>query len=164
MLEEFENNLEEAFPFMKKGESLKEQEAGGGVYDLYSAFGCDCDNGWYELLYDLCSEITEAYKKYGQPVDIVVDQIKEKYGTLRFYYHYKGSEGRCDAIDYPGGVIRFAPISDEGNMLHREISDIVIKWEKKSAEICEKCGKPGVLRDDLPWILTLCDDCYKKII
>ena len=140
MKDELEKKLAEAFPFMQIKETLEEQEAGGGIYDLYGAFGCECDDGWYELLYGLCGEITEAYKKHGQPVDIVVDQIKEKYGTLRFYYH----------------------LSQNNGDLRREISDIVIKWEKKSAEVCERCGKAGVLREDLQWIQALCDECYLK--
>lgn len=141
MKDELEKKLAEAFPFMQIKETLEEQEAGGRICDLYGAFGCECDDGWYELLYGLCGEITEAYKKHGAPVDIVIDQIKEKYGTLRFYYH----------------------LSQNDSDLRREISDIVIKWEKKSAEICERCGKAGVLREDLPWVQTLCDKCYREV-
>ena len=69
MKDELEKKLAEAFPFMQIKETLEEQEAGGGIYDLYGAFGCECDDGWYELLYGLCGEITEAYKKHGAPVD-----------------------------------------------------------------------------------------------
>lgn len=140
MKDELEKKLAEAFPFMQIKEPPKEQEADGRICDLYGAFGCECDDGWYETLFGLCGEITEAYKKHGQPVDIVVDQIKEKYGTLRFYYH----------------------LSQNNGDLRREISDIVIKWEKKSAEVCERCGKAGVLREDLQWIQALCDECYLK--
>ena len=140
MKDELEKKLAEAFHFMQIKEPPKEQEADGRICDLYGAFGCECDDGWYETLFGLCGEITEAYKKHGQPVDIVVDQIKEKYGTLRFYYH----------------------LSQNNGDLRREISDIVIKWEKKSAEVCERCGKAGVLREDLQWIQALCDECYLK--
>lgn len=141
MKDELEKKLAEAFPFMQIKETLEEQEAGGRICDLYGAFGCECGDGWYELLYGLCGEITEAYKKHSAPMDIVIDQIKEKYGTLRFYYH----------------------LSQNDSDLRREISDIVIKWEKKSAEICERCGKAGVLREDLPWVQTLCDKCYREV-
>lgn len=40
-----------------------------------------------------------------------------------------------------------------------------IAWENEaelaSSTVCECCGCPGKVRD-LSWILTLCDDCYKK--
>ena len=41
---------------------------------------------WYEVIRGLCLDITKVYGKTGLPVDIV-DQVKEKFGTLRFYYH-----------------------------------------------------------------------------
>ncbi len=161
MQQELEEKLAKDFPFMEKKPTLEEQEAEGKIYDLYGAFGCDCDNGWYELLHDLCAEITELYKRYDQPVDIVMDQVKEKYGTLRFYYHHEGKEKGISAIDFPGVSLRF---SSKDSELHRQVAEIVDKWEKKSGEVCEKCGKAGVLRKDLSWILTLCDDCYGKIV
>ena len=77
-----EMQLAEEFPFMRRKSSLKEQENRDGmVSDLYSAFGCEMRNGWYELMRGLCGEITEAYRDAGVPVDITVDQVKEKYGT-----------------------------------------------------------------------------------
>lgn len=155
MNKELENKLADAFPFMR----IEEQEVGGRINNPYSAFGCECSDGWYELLYGLCSEITEAYQRYNQPVDIEIDQVKEKYGTLRFYYHHKKAEENSGSVDYPGGVIRFIPIV---NVLHQETADIVEKWEGKSETVCENCGKPGTLREDLSWIRTLCDDCCKK--
>jgi len=31
--------------------------------------------------------------------------------------------------------------------------------KKESETICEKCGQPGKLREELEWISTLCDTC-----
>lgn len=156
---ELEDKISDAFSFMQKKKSFEEQCATGIIDDNYGAFGCEVSDGWYDVIYGLCAEITELYKKQGQPIDIVVDQIKEKYGTLRFYYHHEG-EDKGNTIDCPGVSLRFLPNDSE---LHRQVVEIVHKWEKKSGEVCEKCGKPGVLRNDLSWILTLCDDCYDKI-
>jgi hypothetical protein len=58
---------------------------------------------------------------------VVADQVKEKYGTLRFYYH-----GGDDFID---GMVRMA--------------------ESMSAVTCEVCGNPGKLVGG-GWIRTLC--------
>lgn len=59
---------------------------------------------------------------------VVVSQVKEKFGTLRFYYN-----GGDDIID---GMVRMA--------------------EAMSAVTCEECGAPGRQRSD-GWIRTLCD-------
>ncbi len=59
-------------------------------------------------------------------------QIKEKFGTLRFYY--SGGD------EYISGIINFA--------------------ENMSGEICEVCGNKGKLRNG-SWIKTLCDEHNK---
>src|SRR5574343_2081161 len=55
------------------------------------AFGIECGDGWYKILDDLCKAIQAAvdYKnRRGEDPnnDVIVDQIKEKFGGLRFYY------------------------------------------------------------------------------
>ena len=160
MTKELEKKLEEAFPFMRKGKSLEQQRADNYIDDLYSAFGVECQDGWYDLIYELCEEIMKAYTDEGRPMDMVVDQIKEKYGTLRFYYHFGGQSETIQSLDVMGvGGIRMmsksAPFEDK-------IASIVAKYEEKSAHICEDCGSPGALRPDLGWVLTLCDVCYEQ--
>lgn len=66
--------------------------------------------------------------------DVRVLQVKEKFGGLRFY------------------------VKSSSNEVHRLITEA----EKKSYTICEKCGEPGQLRNDLSWIQTLCDAHYAK--
>lgn len=100
MRDELQNKLAEEFPFMRRQKSLQEQRSNGRIHDLYGAFGCSVGDGWYEVLYGLCSDITNAYKNAELPVDIVVDQIKEKFGSLRFYYHIEGREQAIHAIDF----------------------------------------------------------------
>jgi len=61
-----------------------------------------------------------------------VMQVKEKFGGLRFYV---------------------------GGATQKEFA-IIEKAEELSYEICESCGKAGELREDLGWMLTLCDEHY----
>jgi hypothetical protein len=63
-----------------------------------------------------------------------VMQVKEKFGGLRFYV---------------------------GSATEREF-DVIYCAEKDSYTICEECGEPGTLREDLGWILTLCDKHYEE--
>ena len=97
-----EKKLEEDFPFMRKGKSLEQQRADNYIDDLYSAFGVECRDGWYDLITELCEEIMKAYTDEGRPMDMVVDQIKEKYGTLRFYYHFGGQSETIQSLDFMG--------------------------------------------------------------
>lgn len=162
MKDDLQKKLADEFSFMYRRESLLEQKANGGIHDLYGAFGCAIGDGWYEVLHGLCSDITNTYKNAELPVDIVIDQVKEKFGYLRFYYHIEGEEHAIHAIDFlrHSSCIRFRPGVLE---IHHEIANIVQMWEEKSKTVCEGCGKPGVLRMDLQRVLTLCDDCYLSL-
>ena len=45
-------------------------------------WGIDCDDGWYNLIDDLCEQLTLIKKLTG--VQIIATQVKEKYASLRF--------------------------------------------------------------------------------
>ena len=84
--------------------------------------------GWYDLVGGLCEKLAPIV-----PDDFQVDQVKEKFGGLRFYY-------------------------SNGN---EEVDKLVREAEDKSYEICQDTGGPGKLRNDLNWMRTLCDELYK---
>lgn len=160
MTNKLEKALAEKYAFMKKGCSLSSQMKSGYVDDLYSAFGCECADGWYDLLDEMCAKIQAVYDESGREPDIIIDQIKEKYGTLRFYYHFGDKDQGIHAFDCFGGPsVRFMP--GKGDELYERIAEIVSWGEDRSGEICEECGKPGTIRD-LMYIQTLCDDCFAK--
>ena len=89
------------------------------------------DDGWFELLKELSDKIVTT----GIAVRAV--QVKEKFGTLRYY------------VDYPNAT---------SNESYRIIEDLIRQAEQKSGETCEVCGKPGEERNE-GWIKTLCDEC-----
>lgn len=93
-------------------------------------WGFECGDGWYDLIDSLCGTI-QNYIDYNQHLNvpqIEVVQVKEKYGTLRFY-----TQGINEKID---GMIWFA--------------------ESMSGRICEECGNPGKIRGK-GWVYTSCD-------
>jgi hypothetical protein len=90
----------------------------------YELFGNEVGKGWQGIVQPLIA----LCKAEG--VEIL--QIKEKFGTLRFYVS-AAPEHVLDAID---------------------------EAEKGSRVTCEDCGARGKARDD-GWIRTLCDDCNK---
>jgi len=88
--------------------------------------------GWYNLIYTLTNCIDrrlEHLNKDGGNRKVVIAQIKEKFGGLRYY-----ADGDVD--EQMDGMIDFA--------------------ESLSYTICEECGAPGKLRGG-GWMRTLCD-------
>jgi hypothetical protein len=92
--------------------------------------------GWLPLIDALCrwlqfnTDNNSHIEAYAHQVEAV--QIKEKFGTLRFYVN--------GASDVQHAAISFA--------------------ESMSGHICEECGAPGKRRGK-EWIRTLCDEHNK---
>lgn len=86
----------------------------------------ECQSGWYSLIQQCDIELTALDPDY-KPA-----QIKEKFGTLRFYF-------------------------DTRDEIRDEMQAIVNKYEKISAVTCEMCGEPGTLCNPRGyWYKTLC--------
>jgi hypothetical protein len=117
--EEFSKRMEETYPKM---------------FALpYGGFAVSA--GWWPIIESLCANIqshTDWWNKNREtrPVveQVVVEQIKEKFGGLRFYY-----SGGDDTI---AGMVRMA--------------------EAWADVACEECGAFGKRRSG-GWIRTLCD-------
>jgi hypothetical protein len=94
---------------------------------------CSCGDGWLQLIWDMFEEIENLYKSKGLQIDLVIEEISEKYAGLRVNI--------CKGIP--------------------EVYDIIEKFENQSETTCEKCGADGSIRDLDGWLKTYCDDCYK---
>lgn len=169
MKKELDEKLQAAFPWLRRPElhSEKTYEFVKG-YSLYDNYGFEVGDGWYQLLFDLCTRIEEIYKEYDQPVTLKPAQIKSKFASLRFYYDLPGKELGIQAFDFIGsGSIRMYP-EGEADSLENKIAECVRSAEAKSKSICEQCGSEnGELCNDPPvfrWITTLCPDCKEARI
>ncbi len=108
------------------------------------AWGISTDCGWFELL-DKCMEALQYFcdscSKDGREVQVVADQIKEKFGSLCFYYS-----------------------AHNANEIETHIIDsIVSAAEKKSKYVCEISGEHGELCIRSGWYKTLCREEARKL-
>jgi len=113
--------------------------------NLYRNGMCfECGEGWYDLIRDLSLKLEDLIvdnpytsasellptEETGFLPSFYAVQVKEKFGTLRFY------------------------MSTETD----EMEDLIEKAEFKSESICEICGKTGVL-DTSGWCEVRCATC-----
>ena len=114
--ESFAKRMEKSYPKMFEGK--------------YGGFAIG--KGWYPILERLCRNIQQhiEWKNRESEVvpQVVVEQIKEKFGGLRFYY--RGGD------DEVSGMVRMA--------------------EAWADVACEECGGIGKRRGG-GWVRTLCD-------
>lgn len=93
-------------------------------------YGCIAPDGWKDIVLR-----ADAMLAYIDP-NYKICQIKEKFGTLRYYFESK----------------KFG--------IERDIMYAIADGaERMSAQTCETCGKFGELRDDRSWVVTLCSKC-----
>ncbi|OSI24887.1 hypothetical protein [Bradyrhizobium canariense] len=90
----------------------------------------ECGDGWRDLLERACKRIRAAVEADGGTFHAT--QIKEKYGSLRFYWH--------------------GTLSPEADAKVEEAIDLA---EARSGVTCEICGEEGRLRGDA-WLTTRC--------
>lgn len=86
---------------------------------------------WFHYMFNY--DLTACYCEGYDPSIPRASQVKEKFGTLRFYM----------TSELPG--------------MHEHIREA----ERQSAETCELCGAPGKVIDG-GWITTRCEGCLEK--
>lgn len=122
MKKELEEKLVKAYPNLY-------QDYGGSKYETCMAWGFECNDGWYEIIDNLSAKL--------EVLGAVAEQVKEKFGGLRFY------------------VLCTRPDTRE------QIYDLIHDAEVKSYKTCEICGKEGKPIGKA-WITTLCKNCAEE--
>jgi len=114
--------------------------AGCGKAGSPMLWGIAVGDGWVDLLDDTLGLIQRRMKiaRYAEEIvgktpPLVAEQIKEKFGSLRFYY--RGGD------TYTHGVIAAA--------------------EVHSYRTCEECGEKGKMRNH-NYMSVRCDSCDEK--
>ena len=127
MKQELDTLLCERYPKLMVNRNLPMQET-------CMCWGFDCGDGWFNILDQLMGNIQHHIdwknKKEEVVAQVTLDQVKEKFGTLRFYY-----TGGDDVID---GMVRMA--------------------ESMSGVTCEECSAPANTHGP-GWIRTICEPC-----
>ena len=79
--------------------------------------------------------IEDPLREIPEPiVQVTLDQVKEKFGTLRFYY--------TGGDEYISGLVSMA--------------------ESMSGVTCESCGNPAGVQNNGGWMRAICDPCETK--
>ncbi len=138
MSPELEKNLIEKYP------ELYDYKSEDGKSSDISHYGFSHGDGWFNIIDCLSATIADLMKRhpgkkhltreeFEETVQVRVSQVKEKFGTLRFYV-------------------------DNGN---REVYTAISLAELLSGRTCESCGAPGRPRGG-GWVKTQCDVCENK--
>ena len=135
----------------------------GDIRTSCMPWGFDIGDGWHGIIRELSAAVTHeasvhAWGGEAKASDrhlecgffVVADQVKEKFGTLRFYYHSEPKPGvRMEDVD--DGYAKETAAAIRG---------IVSMAEYMSGVTCELCGSPGEINDG-GWLSVRCGLCRR---
>ena len=155
------------------------QERKKSMQETCMCWGIECPRGWYHILEQLCTVLEfhniEFVKKYN--LAIVADQVKEKYGTLRFYFSIRtvDDDGVLITEYDENGDFKSGKLTNKlDENTHSIVSDYlemvadqyIREAEEMTENTCAKCGIPlddGNKVETKGWITYLCKECDEKI-
>ena len=133
-------------------------------------WGIECPIGWYHILEQLCTVLEfynmEFTKNHG--IAIIADQVKEKLGTLRFYFTIRNVDENGVAINNMDEL----PQEKENQLrivkdyLEMLADKYISEAEDLTFNTCAECGVPLEKDNKVEtkdWITYLCKECDEKI-
>jgi hypothetical protein len=99
-------------------------------------WGFDCGDGWFLILLALSEKLERLIlaRPEDERENFRAVQVKEKYGTLRFYMSFTTDE----------------------------MDKAIHQAELETDTTCEVCGRPGELRERKRWFYTACEEHVTK--
>jgi hypothetical protein len=121
------------------------------------SLGFHVPEGWQPIFAELCEDIDAVLDENEKPHFHWV-QLKEKFGTARFYAEFhKPDDAPPSMLDGNGLTERFGRLFSLRPIPSNEaIRTLIMAAEATTAKVCLKCGESGTLRRG-GWVRTLCD-------
>ena len=150
-------------------------------------WGLEVGDGWYNLIYTLCEALTYTYttsikvdeedgkhlgiKPYAdnyyftvEPPQVIADQVKEKFGGLRFYYHLEYNERNNYLLE----TEKYPDLQQIVDRYSDYINGIIHFAEIASGRTCEETGQPGELHSAggsrNGWLKTVSKEHAKTVL
>lgn len=153
--------LIDRYPYMFAGEMV-------GIHSSPRAerlaYAIDIEPGWLELIEQLCAgihAIVPSKLKRDDGKGFHIRQIKEKFGTLRFYWDVgigPHEPMRIDIFSPAGGLISLQSRRTDRERWRARVNKLIAVAEQRSGQMCFVCSAPGrPRRDEHGWIYTSCD-------
>ena len=149
-------------------------------------WGLEIGDGWYDLIDVLCEALTYTYstsvkvdeedgKRLGiqpyeiedkdsyffqvEPPQVIATQVKEKYGTLRFYHRVEFNKDITDLLE----TEKYPELQKTVDRYNNYIDGIIHFADVASGRTCETTGQLGEMHVSCGWYKTLNKDYAKTI-
>ena len=154
MKREMQDKLFKEFPLLYGDRNKSMQET-------CMCWGVDCGSGWYGIIYDLSAKLEKEIQQFidenpDLPCACCWQKESEHKEAECHGVKYEASYLRAVQVKEKFGTLRFYLTSGTDKMY-----DLIDEAEELSGKTCESCGKPGET-GGTGWISTLCGDCRES--
>lgn len=150
-------------------------------------WGLEVGDGWYDLIDVLCEALTYTYstsievdeedgKRLGvnpynfkdqktsyyfqvKAPQVIAEQVKEKFGTLRFYHRVEFNKDIVDLLE----TEKYPALQKIVDRYSNYIDGVIHFADIASGRTCETTGQPGEMHVSRGWYKTLNKDYAKTI-
>lgn len=140
---------------------------GGDPRETCMAWGIECGDGWFQILDALCSVITNSVEninyRHSDTVPnlnfvIHAAQVKQKYGSLRFYIdvRWNNSENFYETLS--------DEVKNDIKRTTETVYGAIAMAERMTIIVCENCGQPGKINNGFGWLRCECEGCREARI
>ena len=171
MTPELETQIISKYPNIFKNCSKSPQES-------CMSFGLEVGDGWFNIINTLCESLTYMFTSsvevdrhdaerlniapitwkgttnyyfHIKPPQVIADQVKEKFGTLRFYYHLEFDPVNLDLVN----TGKYPSLVAANERYENFICGIIHFAETASGRTCEVTGSAGELHSRGGWVKVL---------
>ncbi len=177
MKEELDKQLCDKYPNIFRNRNASIQES-------CMAWGMECGDGWYDIIDHLCYAATHTWttsieideedakklliekSKYNgcyfleiPAPTMVADQVKQKFGTLRFYYTLEFEPNIQELYKSK----KYPDLTEVIERYRAFFDGIVHMAEIMSSRTCEITGKKGEMCVRGGWYKALCEEKAKEL-
>lgn len=103
--------------------------------------------GWGDIIHDCLVKVQTILERYNLEDRFVIEQVKEKWGSLRFYYYIKADDDFPLPLDHPAV---------------KDIDEIIARAEDATTKVCCDCGTTADVHCYGGWVHFACTSCEKE--
>ena len=115
--------------------------------------------GWGDVCLKYLTKLDKLLEKYNAKEYIAIEQVKEKYGTLRFYYIIMDWPVGLDYAEVKKG--NYVELANR-NELVKQFDQIVDDFEWETRKVCYNCGTRENIVCYNGWIHYACPECERR--
>lgn len=135
------------------------------MFNTKDNLGCAFHRGWMPILAGLCVEIEQLLGERREAFHW--KQIKEKFGTGRFYYSLGNAHDMRVDLMNPAGRLSFSAeleSDDAFTDVKQAVFNLVTEGEEETTRSCMICGGAATPRAYGSYVLNLCADHHPDMV